>query len=310
MKKSTRFILVNLTISIFIFLFSCQEQDEPEIVEEVEKPDKLLFRMNEMSYFPNWCDTSSMSCVTLSASYPEFYLHEKGYSGEPSSPLGRKESVAEVVNREVLEFVTGGEFLGKNILTPKAAFDSLYSIYKIDSIEFGTLGAYALEYNVKVETDKYGILTISKNSYSYMGGAHPNHSTVYSNYDLYTGNRIILNDILKDSTDKVRFSSIAAKILADSLRREMSGYIDLDDADNLKMSDVEIIKNAGYYIGDTFELNENFKVSRSGITFLYNPYEIAPYVFGYTKIHIPYTTLKSFISPSSAIQRMYIGKEI
>lgn len=44
-----------------------------------------------------------------------------------------------------------------------------------------------------------------------------------------------------------------------------------------------------------FVLNDNFTLTQTGIKFLYNVYEIKPYVAGITELEIPYSDLKDIL---------------
>jgi len=53
---------------------------------------------------------------------------------------------------------------------------------------------------------------------------------------------------------------------------------------------------AGFYFEqDIFTLTDNFAITKEGLKFVYNPYEVAPYAFGQQEIIIPYTSLKEVI---------------
>jgi Protein of unknown function (DUF3298) len=58
----------------------------------------------------------------------------------------------------------------------------------------------------------------------------------------------------------------------------------------------ETYKEAGFWFKDNiFTLNNNFAITDQGILFYYNNYEIASYVYGPTKIFIPYDSIENLV---------------
>jgi len=53
---------------------------------------------------------------------------------------------------------------------------------------------------------------------------------------------------------------------------------------------------AGFYFdNDVFTLTDNFAITKKGLKFVYNPYEVAPYALGQQEIMIPYALIKELI---------------
>jgi hypothetical protein len=60
--------------------------------------------------------------------------------------------------------------------------------------------------------------------------------------------------------------------------------------------------NAGFFFNKgIFRLNDNYSFSNYGITFKFNPYEVAAYVYGAPEITIPYSEIKNLIKPVSIL---------
>ena len=77
-------------------------------------------------------------------------------------------------------------------------------------------------------------------------------------------------------------------------------------ADN-KVTTHEALEDMGYASTGDIAPTENFYLSKEGITFYYNVYEIAPYVMGATKITLSYEDIAplmngKFIVLSNAIK--------
>ena len=71
-------------------------------------------------------------------------------------------------------------------------------------------------------------------------------------------------------------------------------------ADNRATTRKEL-EDLGY--GSTGELapTENFRIGQDGITFLYNVYEIAPYVMGAIEITLPYDIMSHLLDDKNHI---------
>ena len=98
--------------------------------------------------------------------------------------------------------------------------------------------------------------------YNYNGGAHGMYSLVYETF--YRGKKITLDEILVKN-EKLR----------------------------LKIWDK--VKENAYIEKNEFEITENFKLNPYGITFVYAPYEIAPYSFGSPKAFFTFDEISEFL---------------
>jgi hypothetical protein len=67
----------------------------------------------------------------------------------------------------------------------------------------------------------------------------------------------------------------------------------------------ENLGEAGYFFkDDKFYLNNNFLVDPEGLTFLYNAYEIAPYVMGPIELKIPHSSIQKLIKEDGPLSPM------
>ena len=51
-------------------------------------------------------------------------------------------------------------------------------------------------------------------------------------------------------------------------------------------------------------MTDNFALTKDGLKFVYNPYEIAPYAMGQQEIVIPYSELKSLLKPNALLTKI------
>lgn len=119
---------------------------------------------------------------------------------------------------------------------------------------------------------------------NYEGGAHPNSISMYLNYDPSNHKEITLNDLIKPEA----MSKLTA--VAETIFRK-----------NEKLTPTESLKDKYFFENDTFSLNQNFTITKDGLKFLYNPYEIKAYVYGTTALLIPFSELKDISRPNSLL---------
>ena len=123
----------------------------------------------------------------------------------------------------------------------------------------------------------------------YTGGAHGMYNTTYLNIDLKNGKKLVLDDLFKtDYSD----------ILTDLILNEMI-------AEN-GVTCCEELEELGYGTTGNITYTENFHLDEHGITFLYNPYEIAPYSMGQTSVTVPYQMLGHILDETLPIVQNFI----
>ena len=131
---------------------------------------------------------------------------------------------------------------------------------------------------VQRQTEKY--LVLHTNTNWFMGGNHPISMEYYYVYNRKNFERITLDDLFEKGYDH-KLLNIAEEIF----RKQ----------EKLKPTD-KLNKEAGYFFNNQqFILNDNFVLTEKGVKFLFNVYEIKPYVSGITELEIPYEKLKRIL---------------
>jgi hypothetical protein len=125
------------------------------------------------------------------------------------------------------------------------------------------------------------IFVTSTYSYNYMGGAHGMMVTNYENYDIESGKKIELNEILN-------FSSNEFKIFYEKKVKE-TYYDGMLNENEIPMSD-------------------KFFILPTGIVFSYAPYELMGFAAGEPHIFINYKDLEPFIANNSILDNYWIKK--
>ncbi len=115
-------------------------------------------------------------------------------------------------------------------------------------------------------------LSFCQNSNDYSGGAHGMPWQDGYTFDLETGKRLTLQDIVGNSEEE--FKEIAVRYFRDLIETEPEMYWD----DALSYVEEKV----------SLEWESEFYLTQEGISLSFGVYELAPYAAGYTEVCIPY----------------------
>ena len=160
--------------------------------------------------------------------------------------------------------------------------EPLYRKDEQDKENAGEIGAWysyykGIESHVQLYTGHLLVYRIDYNEYT--GGAHGIYMSTFLNLDLRTLAPIRLDDL---------FAGDYKEQLTDLLWNQLM-------ADN-KVATRQELEDMGYVTTGDLTPTENFYLSKDGITFYYNVYDIAPYVMGPVKITLPYKMMQHLLS--------------
>ena len=146
---------------------------------------------------------------------------------------------------------------------------------------------YNHEYTITTE------LTLARDSiynyvvtnYQFTGGAHPNTYATWININANTGKELKKADVFTADSDKKIIELLGRHLLADVNQR-----LETDTITSLQgLWDNGILLNVDLYVP------ENFLLTDEGVKFLYNRYDIAPYVMGDFQLTIPYAEIENLM---------------
>lgn len=129
--------------------------------------------------------------------------------------------------------------------------------------------------------NRSGLLTVGITTDMYTGGAHGMNSTAYYVFDAETGERLQNGDLFLPG------SEARLDALVERRYREAKGLAPNEPLNGEK----------GELFEDVIRHNDNFAVTDLGITFLYNPYEIAPYAVGPIEVDLKWAELQPLLKP-------------
>lgn len=185
-----------------------------------------------------------------------------------------------VWNEQVKQLIFNSETEKSNYAT----YDEYLNAFINASVEANTEDeeyqrSWSEENNITVEHQFAGIqtLSLSISSYNYTGGAHPNSFLYYVNYDIFSRKLIKLSDLINPNM-MTRLTYIASTIF-----RKQEG-----------LSPTESLENY-FFENQKFSLNTNFLISKKGLLFFYNPYEIRSYAEGPMELLVPYSDISALL---------------
>jgi hypothetical protein len=163
--------------------------------------------------------------------------------------------------------------------------ESSYSFAEHIDEEHSSFSYYEISRN-DIFFNQSGILSFSVSSENYTGGAHGAHGFNGYNIDLNTGRLLGESDIFCENCSEEIATAIVQKIAA------ANGLSDVKELENIGYTDIrEIVPNG------------NFLVNDKGITYIFNEYEIAPYVMGRTEVFLPYNEISLYINKQSLLAK-------
>lgn len=282
MKKYS-FGLSTLVLLAGTTMFSCGGKKQDKVNEL--SVDSVV--MKESAHLFN--DSAKPKC--------ELDIHYTYIKGAQSNAL--KDSI----NNTLTTYCIGKEYLGKE---PKAAIsafkDSYIKSYKDEVEKFyledtkkneeseftGEWYNYSKSIKANIQFNEYSLLVYKIDTYEYTGGAHGMYSSNFINFDLNTGKRIKLGDIFKSDYKKE-----LTRLLITQLQK------------NNKVTSESELEDLGYFITEPLSPTENFYITKEGLSFFYNAYEIAPYAMGSTTINIPFSAMMNILKDENVMQRLY-----
>jgi hypothetical protein len=152
------------------------------------------------------------------------------------------------------------------------------------SSDYGTMAAtFNWQFNVSMQLlwNAGNIVSLAFKNYQYTGGAHGLGNTTLKVFDLKQGKVLRLKDIFKPG-----YEHILQQVLEEHLRMAY----DIPAGAPLN-------GEAGILFDKHLALTKNFYVTGKGVGFIYNPYEVAPYVVGEIELYVPFSEITDILKP-------------
>lgn len=153
-------------------------------------------------------------------------------------------------------------------------------LYREDQSDKEKRPWYEYRYSIDTETvdGREGMTTYIIRLEYYEGGAHGISQQLTLNFDNATGRVLTLNDLYVPG-----YESRLNELLLQALLKQTD------------TKDIEDLRQHGYLYSMDMFVPENYILGEDELTFIYNPYEIAPYSEGLIEIKIDNDDLKDLI---------------
>jgi len=263
-----------LILFLTIQFVSCNKQNKKKPVEKAPTYKILSFDRKTGD-----CGSIKSSCAEIKFDYPQ---------------------ITNASNKEVMNKIN--QNIMNTLLAPYGEdksytnFDSMANDFLDSFREFQKQfpdrnQSWTIERNISVSGVNNSVFSLISTEFYYMGGAHPNTTISLINFSLQTGEALELDDLFKPG-----FEDPLNKVGEKIFRRKQ------------KLKPDESLNDAGYWFDkNNFELNDNFLIKKNGLLFVFNPYEIAAYVYGAIEVFIPYKEIKDLIKDDSVLN-LYLNK--
>ena len=253
-------------LCISLMLVSCGEKDENDVEFETVTADKTVVLSND--------DLSPTCSVHLSM---EEATQENGHRGE-------------LINATVMKRLLDSEESTMKLAAENFAnhytesyLKTMLPLYNEDRADTTKRSWYQYHYIINCSTQKgsKGTIVYLATVDYYEGGAHGIDQTITLNFEAKTGRQLTLSDIFAPG-----YEQPLKAVLLKALKARTG------------CSTLAALHDKGYlYSMDIFP-SENFILSEETITFIYNPYEIAPYAMGSTELIIPFSDVDNLLNNS------------
>jgi len=139
--------------------------------------------------------------------------------------------------------------------------------------------------DMEIVFNDYNLLCYSIDKYEFTGGAHGTSLIIFNNIEIENQKVIELKDIFIENYEDKLLEIILQKLVK-----------------NFELNSTEKLNE---YLFDykEVEITPNFYLDHSGIGFVYNQYEIAPYALGQIYVFIPYSEISGLLQDSFVLSK-------
>lgn len=239
-------------ILVLALLFSCASETGKN--NTTQHADSIQYQIKTMTLSRNDCSPDSANCTYIQFIFPVFT--------DLNGPLA--DSIRTLLARS-FETPTGSE---RELDSVQKAFINEYN--NLMNSESPTSQSWNFVTSITVQEQNSAWICLEQSSGGYTGGAHDFGYTEYHILDKKTGRRLHLADFF-DSTGLQKLTR-------------------LGETEFCKVRGIgphQSLEEAGFDFEDNrFFMPENFCFTKDGLTFLFNSYEVGPYVLGHTEFSI------------------------
>jgi hypothetical protein len=150
-----------------------------------------------------------------------------------------------------------------------------------------------MEIGYDIEYADNDLISVSFLEGNFTGGAHPNYGYFTITYDLKNGREIKLSDMFKPSAKYLE--AVSAYATRDLQSRKMP-----DSDENMGLAQ-DIFAEGATAKADNYQ---NWNLTKKGLMFTFDPYQVWPYAVGSQTVIVPYAVLKEMAKSDGPLMKM------
>jgi hypothetical protein len=235
-----------MRITFFIALLAVFSCTEPKSVP-VEEKTELTFSTQE--FVKNTC--IGESCASVSFTWP----------------LAKGSKIASKINEAIDQQLL--VYFGRDSVAPTLEDNAQLYLNSYEDFvnQFPDApGGWSIEVSAKVSYESDSLLSVFFTEFNFSGGAHPNSSQFFMNFDKITGEYLSSGRVVLDSAKLLEIAEIAFR-------------------KHHEVPEGKSLEDQGFFLPETgFFLPGAMGYKEDEFKLIYIPYEIGPYVMGYTEL--------------------------
>jgi len=150
-----------------------------------------------------------------------------------------------------------------------------------------------IEIGYNIEYADNDLISVSFLEGTFTGGAHPNYSYFTITYDLRNGKELKLSDLFKPGARYLE--AVSAYATRDLQSRKMP-----DSDENMGLAQDTWAEGATAKA----ENYQSWNLTKKGLMFIFDPYQVGPYAAGSQTVIVPYAKLREFAKTDGALAKM------
>ncbi|WP_192348324.1 DUF4163 domain-containing protein [Algoriphagus sp. Y33] len=198
---------------------------------------------------------------------------------EASWPVVENISADSILNKKIENQLLVYFHQDKKFDNLDSAANDFLDSYEKFKIDFpGAPGEWKVELEVKLTYESDNILSFKFSEYNFSGGAHPNSSVYYMNFEKLTGESLGVDQVILDKGKMLQLAEAAFR-----------KYHEVEEGVELKNDGRFFLPETGFFLPNAMGYEEGKFI------LTYIPYEIGPYVLGYTELEFSFEEVKGIV---------------
>ncbi len=231
----------------------------------------------------NTSTTARVGACEYSVRYPQ--IHQADFLTDPQK---------NTINTKIVQLVQMGTSTFAEQATEfiETCQSELKDISEMDGMPSSM--TYVVDNSVQVSSATPHLLSLVLLNYVYSGGAHGTYGYEAFNLHIPSGEALTLSNLVKPEHLK-EFTKLASR----KLLAQNEEYLFPESVDDLKAFLKDTARLSASQQGEQYGRQGNWYLTDGGITFFYNPYEIASYAAGIQEVGLSFPSWRIMALPAA-----------